>query len=92
MGFRDLEAFNLALFVKQGWRLIQFPDSLVARIMREKYFPQGSFMHAQLGSRPSYAWRSIYQAREVLEAGLVWRVGNGEKIHFWGDIWLLTPC
>lgn len=93
MGFRDLEVFNLALLAKEGWRLLQFPESPVARIMREKYFSNGSFMHAQaqLGSRPSYSWRSIFQAREVLDRGLIWRVGNGEDINIWGDKWLLSP-
>ncbi|CAL8169219.1 unnamed protein product [Prunus armeniaca] len=31
LGFRDLYAFNLAMLAKQGWRLIQYPDSLIAR-------------------------------------------------------------
>jgi hypothetical protein len=91
MGFRDLETFNLALLAKRGWRFLHNPDSLVSRIMKENYFPNDSFMHARLGSKPSYAWRSIFQAREVLEKGLVWRVGNGEQIHIWGDKWLPTP-
>lgn len=91
LGFRDVEVFNLALLAKQGWRLIQYPDSLVARVMREKYFPIGSFLKASLGKAPSYAWRSIHQARELLDRGLVWRVENGEKIVIWGDRWLLNP-
>lgn len=32
LGFRDLEVFNLALLAKQGWRLIQEPNSLVGTI------------------------------------------------------------
>jgi hypothetical protein len=91
MGFQDLEVFNLALLAKQGWLIIQFPDSLVAKIMREMYFPNRTFLSAQVGRRHSYAWMSICQARKVLEVGLVWRVGNGEQIHIWGDKWLLTP-
>jgi len=91
MGFRDLETFNLAWLAKQGWRFLHAPDSLVSRIMKEKYFPNGSFLQVRLGSKPSYLWRSIFQARVVLERGLIWRVGNGEKIHIWGDKWLPTP-
>jgi len=70
MGFRDLEVFNLALLAKQCWRLFQTPSSLVARIMAYKYHPNGSFMQASLGGRPSYAWRSILKARPILERGL----------------------
>lgn len=30
MGFRNLQAFNLAMLAKQGWRLVMNLDSLVA--------------------------------------------------------------
>ena len=30
MGFRNLQAFNLAMLEKQGWRLLINPNSLVA--------------------------------------------------------------
>jgi hypothetical protein len=70
LGFRDLEWFNLALLAKQGWRIIQNPDSLASKILKEKYFPQASFLNAQLGRRPSYIWRSFLNARSLLKEGL----------------------
>jgi hypothetical protein len=79
MGFRELESFNLAMLAKQGWRLVHHQESLVARTFRDKYYRNGNFLEASLGSRPSYAWRSIFNARKLLKEGLVWRVGNGEK-------------
>ena len=58
MGFRNLQAFNLAMLAKQGWRLLMNPNSLVARVYKAKYYPHGDVLNASLGSRPSYAWRS----------------------------------
>jgi hypothetical protein len=91
MGFWDLEIFNKALLAKQGWRLISSPDSLLARILKEKYYPHGSFLEARLGSRPSFAWRSILGAKPLVENGVGWRVGNGASIKIWGDAWLPPP-
>lgn len=91
MGFLDLKVFNLALLANQGWRLIKDPTSLMAQILREKYFPNDSFFTAQLGRAPSMAWQSIVKAWAVLEGGLRWRVRNGESVRIWGDKWLPSP-
>jgi hypothetical protein len=91
MGFRDLEIFNRALLAKQGWRLLKFYESLVARVMKAKYFRNEDFMSAQLGRRHSYAWRSIFNARGIVDDGSMWRVGNGKKVGIWKDRWLPPP-
>jgi hypothetical protein len=91
LGYRDLECFNMALLTKQGWRLLQEPDTLVAKVIREKYYPNGTFLGAELGRRPSYTWRSIWNSRKLLNEGLFWRVGDGQSISIWGDKWLPKP-
>ncbi|KAL0413688.1 UNVERIFIED_CONTAM: hypothetical protein Sradi_1570500 [Sesamum radiatum] len=45
MGFRDLHAFNLAILSKQVWRLLFFPNSLLNRVLRARYFPDGKVWH-----------------------------------------------
>ncbi|XP_059436728.1 uncharacterized protein LOC132169768 [Corylus avellana] len=60
----------------------------MARIFKEKYFPNSSFLDSPVGKKPSYAWRSIWNAKPLLREGLVWRVGDGNSISIWGDRWL----
>ena len=83
MGFKDLKVFNLALLAKQGWRLQQNPNSLAHRIMKAKYFSSTSFLEAHLGKKPSYIWRSIMAARNIINEGAWWVVGNGKSIETW---------
>ena len=40
MGFQDLRLFNQALLAKQAWTLVVKPDSLCAKVDKEKYYPQ----------------------------------------------------
>ena len=91
LGFRNLQAFNLALLAKQAWRILTNPRSLAACILKAKYFPYCDVLNASLGSKPSYTWWSIYNSLEVLKRGTRWRVGNGRRIHIWDDKWLPTP-
>lgn len=91
MGFRNLQAFNLAMLAKQGWRLLSNPNSLVARIYKAKYFPHGDVLNSKFGSNLSCAQQNIFNGLEVIRKGTHWRVGNGRLIHIWDDKWLPTP-
>uniref|UniRef100_A0A2N9HCL8 Reverse transcriptase domain-containing protein n=1 Tax=Fagus sylvatica TaxID=28930 RepID=A0A2N9HCL8_FAGSY len=42
---------------------------------------------AKLGSNPSFMWRSILAARELLLKGIRWKLGNGKAVHIWNDDW-----
>lgn len=54
LGFRDLTNFNKALLAKQVWRIIEFRNSLVARVLKARYFKYMDIMEAPLSSNPSY--------------------------------------
>lgn len=88
MGFRDLESFNLALLAKQVWRLLFEPDSLCAKVLRAKYYPDGKLLDAKPKSGISFTWQSILSGLECFKRGYIWRVGDGSQINIWNDCWI----
>jgi ribonuclease HI len=88
LGFRDIELFNLSLLARQAWRILQSPDTLSAKILKARYYPDCDFLDALEGSHPSQIWRSIIEGREVMKQGLIRRIGTGEKTNAWNDNWI----
>jgi hypothetical protein len=89
-GFRDLHTFNTAMLAKQCWRMMQDPDSLCARVLRSKYYPDGKLLNAKLKSGSSYTWQSIFYGIQTLRRGCIWRIGEGDQINIWEDVWVPT--
>lgn len=85
MGFRDFRDFNIAMLGKQLWRLVVNPQSLVSQLYRAKYFANSDVFHATLGHNPSFIWRSLLEAKQVIIDGTRWRVGNGNHIQIIGQ-------
>ncbi|XP_058762257.1 uncharacterized protein LOC131635640 [Vicia villosa] len=88
LGFRDLKAFNMAMVAKQGWNLISKPQTLVSRIYKAMYYPRTSFLDANIGYNPSFVWRSLWKARDVLMLGCRWSIGDGSQIMVMSDPWI----
>lgn len=49
LGFRDLHGFNLELLGKNCWNLINNPNSLVARVLKARYFVNTTISEANRG-------------------------------------------
>ena len=88
MGFRDIQAFNLAMLAKQAWRLIHHTHSLFYRVYKVRYFPNCSFMEAEIKHSPSFVWWRLVVARKVIMEGSRWRVGNEMQIMADSRNWL----
>ncbi|KAI5337580.1 hypothetical protein L3X38_016851 [Prunus dulcis] len=80
LGFQNLYAFNLALVAKQLWRLFHNPHSLVARLLKARYYKDCSILEASLGNSPSYVWKSLCEAKVVIERRSRWRIGDGKNV------------
>ncbi|KAL6195493.1 hypothetical protein ACLB2K_031112 [Fragaria x ananassa] len=91
LGFRDLEVFNQALLAKTVWRIVLCPDSMVNKVIRAKYVGNGDWAAAGICVKPSQVWRGLVWGKELLCAGIRWRVSSGESVKIWGDKWLPAP-
>ncbi|KAL1143456.1 hypothetical protein V6Z11_A11G161800 [Gossypium hirsutum] len=88
MGFKNLFLFNKAFLDKQVRCIFSQPNCLLAKVLKARYFPSSDLLSAKIGSYPSFTWRSICNARELIAEELVWRVGSGARINIWNNSWL----
>lgn len=88
LGFRDLEKFNQALLGKQVWRILQQPQSLVARMLTTRYFSDGNIFTTVVCKKASYAWRYLLHGRDLLKQEMRFIIGKGTTVSMWTDPWL----
>jgi hypothetical protein len=69
MGFRDLHTFNMAMLAKQSWRLLSKTESLCARNLKAKYYPNTSLLNAGPKQGSSYTWQSILAGLKTFNRG-----------------------
>uniref|UniRef100_A0A803PKR6 Reverse transcriptase domain-containing protein n=1 Tax=Cannabis sativa TaxID=3483 RepID=A0A803PKR6_CANSA len=58
---------------KKGSKVGEFLQSqtyLYRGFSRQRYFPHGSFLSAQIGAKPSFVWRSIFEAQDLWKSGI----------------------
>jgi hypothetical protein len=91
MGFCDMRLFNQALLARQAWRLIQFPESLCAQLLKAKYFPRGELVDTVFSADVSPTWKSIEHGLDLLKKGIIWRVRSGKQSRF-GDTLGFLEC
>jgi ribonuclease HI len=91
VGFRDLRIFNQALLARQAWRLIHFPDSLCARVLKAKYYPSGDLLDTAFIQKTSQSWQGVIHGLELLKKGVIWRIGSGTQVKIFRDNWLPRP-
>ncbi|XP_022149385.1 uncharacterized protein LOC111017816 [Momordica charantia] len=80
--------FNEDNRIHWGWRIMRDSSSLLALALKGRYFKNKTFLDADVGSNPSYIWRSLLRGRSILQSGLRWRVGDGLNVPIYGSNWI----
>lgn len=66
----------MALLAKQGWRILQNPDSIFARVLKQKYFSTCDLLSAPEKTNASFVWKSIYSSLGILRRGTTFDISN----------------
>ena len=85
MRFKEIEKFNDALLAKQVWRMTNNLDFFCHRVFKARFFLDCSILDAKESTTGSFAWKSILNARDVIQKGMVWRIGNGQNVRIKED-------
>ena len=73
---------------RQAWRLLTNQESLCARVLKVRYYPNGNLDDTVFSGGASATWKGVEHGLQLLKTGLVWRVGNGNSIRIWRDRWI----
>lgn len=62
-----------------------YPESLCAKVMKTKYFPQGHIFGHNISIVDIGDLTSIMHGLELVKRGVIWRVVDGASINIWRD-------
>ena len=80
IGIKKFSPMNQALLAKQYWRLINSPQSLLARTFKAKYHPNESLQDHTPKAHHSWVWKNIVPQGDPLLREGKWLVGDGFDI------------
>lgn len=66
LAFRDMFHFNGSLLAKLAWMIVDQPNLLVSKIIKSKYFREGSFWDANIGRKPSKIRKSVFSVQDII--------------------------
>ncbi|KAL9681628.1 hypothetical protein QQ045_013414 [Rhodiola kirilowii] len=97
LGVQALREKNMALLTKWWWNLISGRGGLWRRMVLEKYAIKGAHVPGEVSLKTrklSSCWKNIINAVKgndeigaAFREGLKLRLGRGNEIKFWDDVW-----
>ncbi|KAL0431321.1 UNVERIFIED_CONTAM: hypothetical protein Sradi_0758100 [Sesamum radiatum] len=64
------------------------PTSLTARLIQARYYLGLYILDANLGTKSSLTWRSIFSTKAIIQAGYRWYIEDGARTRIWIDLWM----
>jgi ribonuclease HI len=65
-----------------------YPESLCARLLKAKYYPDGDLLDTAFIKNISPCWQGITHGLDLLKKVVIWCIISGEKIRIWRDNWV----
>ncbi|KAL0295349.1 UNVERIFIED_CONTAM: hypothetical protein Sradi_6840200 [Sesamum radiatum] len=87
LGIRSVLHMNQAMMMKHVWRILQRDNQSlwVAWVIRYKLRSQSIW--APLPNSASWCWKKLAKISKLMQAGLVFSVGDGCTFRLWTDPW-----
>lgn len=86
LGITNLELVNKGMLINSAWRLVHDSESIVAKVIKAKYFPYTSLWTAPTYVPKSTFWASILNIREHLEKHVTIQLVEGNT-SIWNQPW-----
>ena len=91
LGLKKSSLVNQAMIAKQYWRIQNYPNSLMAKTFKAKYFPNSSLQNYKPKPHHSWTWRNIATSHHSTLLQGRWLVGNGRLIPLTHPDWFHCP-
>ena len=87
LGVPNIKEYNMALLASWGKRFFHNPDSDWTKLILYKYRVNSpNLLWTKSEGVPTF-WKSITWAMAAAKTFYRWRLGDGELISFWHDVW-----
>lgn len=95
LGIKDLRTFNTTLLGKWRWDLFYIQQEPWAKVLQSKYGGWRALEEGSSGSKDSAWWKDLIKTQQLqrnipLKRETIWKVGGGDRIKFWEDLWTNT--
>ncbi|KAL5785608.1 hypothetical protein ACOSQ2_008000 [Xanthoceras sorbifolium] len=89
LGIKSTKLMNQSLLAKAGWRILQGDKGVWSQLLTCKYLNNANLLTPGDSDKSvcSNTWKGIKFGAKLLSSGINWRIGNGNSVHFWTDVW-----